>query len=221
MLTTIKNWYKKTASHCDPLELEQASIRPPAVFVLIGLVFFSHLSEPINNEIISAYSLIFTYAILSTLLLIAVINNKYSHIFRRLVGAWIDISGASAFMALTSDVGVMLVAFDLWAIFGNGFRYGKKYLYHAQILSIIGFLIASNVSPYWLTHQTIGYSLLAMLIALPLYVAKLIGRLHEATHKEEIERQKATQASLAKTQDRKSTRLNSSHHAISRMPSSA
>ena len=200
MLTTIKNWYKKAASHCDPVELEQASIRLPAVFVLIGLVFFSHLIEPINREIISAYSLIFTYAILSTLLLIAVIKNKYSHTFRKLVGAWIDISGASAFMALTSDVGVMLVAFDLWAIFGNGFRYGKKYLYHAQILSIIGFLIASNVSPYWLTHQTIGYSLLAMLIALPLYVAKLIGRLHEATHKEEIERQKATQASLAKTQ---------------------
>ena len=200
MLTTIKNWYKKAASHCDPVELEQASIRLPAVFVLIGLVFFSHLIEPINREIISAYSLIFTYAILSTLLLIAVIKNKYSHTFRKLVGAWIDISGASAFMALTSDVGVMLVAFDLWAIFGNGFRYGKKYLYHAQILSIIGFLIASNVSPYWLTHQTIGYSLLAMLIVLPLYVAKLIDRMHQATHKEEIERQKATQASLAKTQ---------------------
>ena len=200
MLTTIKNWYKKAASHCDPVELEQASIRLPAVFVLIGLVFFSHLIEPINREIISAYSLIFTYSILSTLLLIAVIKNKYSHTFRKLVGAWIDISGASAFMALTSDVGVMLVAFDLWAIFGNGFRYGKKYLYHAQILSIIGFLIASNVSPYWLTHQTIGYSLLAMLIVLPLYVAKLIDRMHQATHKEEIERQKATQASLAKTQ---------------------
>ena len=93
MLTTIKNWYKKAASHCDPVELEQASIRLPAVFVLIGLVFFSHLIEPINREIISAYSLIFTYAILSTLLLIAVIKNKYSHTFRKLVGAWIDISG--------------------------------------------------------------------------------------------------------------------------------
>ena len=188
MLTTIKNWYKKTASHCDPLELEQAITR-----LAIGTIFTIYLlcSFAINKEIISAYSLIFAYAILSTLLLIAVINNKYSHIFRRLVGAWIDISGASAFMALTSDVGVMLVAFDLWAIFGNGFRYGKKYLYHAQILSIIGFLIASNVSPYWLTHQTIGYSLLAMLIVLPLYVAKLIDRMHQATHKEEIERQKS------------------------------
>jgi two-component system, sensor histidine kinase RpfC len=125
---------------------------------------------------------------------------KFNPIYRRLAGAWLDIGSASAFMALTSDVGVMLVAFDLWAIFGNGFRFGSKYLYHAQALSIAGFLIATQLSPYWLTHQTIGYSLIAMLVVLPLYVAKLIDRMHQATHKEEIERQKAIQASLAKTQ---------------------
>ncbi|MGZ8258842.1 MAG: ATP-binding protein, partial [Methylotenera sp.] len=103
-------------------------------------------------------------------------------------------------MSLTADIGVMLVAVYLWVIFGNGFRYGKKYLYHAQILSIAGFLIATNLSPYWVNHQTIGYSLIAMLVALPLYVAKLITRLHEAIHKVEIEHQKAADASLAKTQ---------------------
>ena len=43
MLTTLKNWYKNAASHCDPLELEQASIRVPAVAVLVILVFFSSL----------------------------------------------------------------------------------------------------------------------------------------------------------------------------------
>ena len=111
-----------------------------------------------------------------------------------------DIGAASIFMSLTADIGVMLVVVYLWTIFGNGFRYGKKYLYHAQLLSIVGFFIATNLSPYWKTHQTIGYSLIVMLIALPLYVAKLITRLHEAIHKAELERQKALQASLAKTQ---------------------
>jgi two-component system, sensor histidine kinase RpfC len=200
MLTTLKNWYKNASSHCDPLELEQASIRIPAVVVLIGLVAFSHFNQVIASEVIVAYSLIFVYAVFSVLLLAAILNNKFNPVYRRLAGAWFDIGGASAFMALTSDVGVMLVAFDLWAIFGNGFRFGPKYLYHAQALSIAGFLIATQLSPYWLTHQTIGYSLIAMLIVLPLYVAKLISRLHEAVHKEELERQKATRASLAKTQ---------------------
>ena len=200
MLTTIKNSYKKTASHCDPLELEQAVIRIPAVFVLVGLIAFSYLNRPASHEMIIAYVLVFVYALLSAILLAAILNNKFNPIYRRLAGAWFDIGGASAFMALTSDVGVMLVAFDLWAIFGNGFRFGSKYLYHAQVISIIGFLIATQLSPYWLTHQTIGYSLVVMLAVLPLYVAKLIDRMHQAKHKEEVERQKATQASLAKTQ---------------------
>ena len=200
MLTTIKNWYKNAASHCDPLELEQASIRIPAVIVLIVLVAFSHFNQLITHEVVVAYALILVYALLSTLLLAAILCNKLNPIYRRLAGAWFDIGGASAFMALTSDVGVMLVAFDLWAIFGNGFRFGSKYLYHAQVLSIVGFLIATQLGPYWLTHQTIGYSLVAMLVVLPLYVAKLIDRMHQAMHKEELERHKATQASLAKTQ---------------------
>ena len=200
MLTTLKNWYKKSASGCDPLELEQASIRIPAVFLLIGIVFFSHVNQSITREVVTAYQLIFGYAIFSALLLTIIIQNKLNPIYRRIVGAWLDIGGASAFMALTTDVGVMLVAFDLWVIFGNGFRYGKKYLYHAQALSIAGFLVTTNLSPYWLTHQSIGYSCILMLIVLPLYVAKLISRLHEAIHKEEIERQKATEASYAKTQ---------------------
>jgi two-component system sensor histidine kinase RpfC len=112
----------------------------------------------------------------------------------------LDIGAASIFMALTADIGVMLVAVYLWVIFGNGFRYGKKYLYHAQAISIGGFLIATNFSPYWETHQTIGHSLVVMLIALPLYVAKLITRLHETAHKLDVERQKASDANVAKTQ---------------------
>ena len=202
MLTSLKKWYKtKTITNgCDPLELEQAGIRLPAVLMLIGIVFFSHLNQPSTQEVITAYTLIFGYAVLSVLLLSIVIQNKFNPKYRRLLGAWLDIGGSSAFMALTSDVGVMLVAFDLWVIFGNGFRYGKTYLYHAQLLSIAGFLVTTNLSPYWLTHQSIGYSCILMLIVLPLYVAKLITRLHEARHKVEIERQKATDASQAKTQ---------------------
>ena len=199
MITTLKNWYKKTAAHCDPLELEQASIRAPAVVVLIALVFFTHFNLPSTQEITIAYTLICVYAILASFLFALIIKCKFKATYRRIAGAWLDILGASAFMALTSNVGVMLIAFDLWVIFGNGFRFGTKYLYHAQALSIVGFLIATQFSPYWLTHQTIGYSLVAMLAVLPLYVAKLINRLHEAIHKEELARIKAMQANLAKT----------------------
>lgn len=199
MLIKLKNWYSNLGAKSDPLEAEQAKIRVPAVFVLLSIVFFSHYGRPITQEELIAYLLIATYAILGFSLLYTVTTNKFKPRYRKLFGAWIDIVGATSFMALTSDVGVMLVGFCLWVIFGNGFRYGIKYLYHAQILTIVGFLIASNISEYWLTHKTIGYSLLFMLIVLPLYVAKLINRLQDAIHKEEIERQKAAEANAAKT----------------------
>ncbi len=200
MLTSFKNWYEKASTHCDPLELEQAKLR-----IIVGLVVFIYfLCSYFNHQFISqeliVFKIILVFELLAISIFLSILNNKFQPIQRRISGAWLDIGAASTFMALTSDIGVMLVCVYLWVIFGNGFRYGKKYLYHAQALSIVGFLIATNISPYWQTHQTIGYSLIVMLIALPLYVAKLITRLHEAKHKVEIERQKAADASIAKTQ---------------------
>jgi two-component system sensor histidine kinase RpfC len=200
MLTSLKNWYKNSAAHCDPLELEQANIRIPAATIIFALVTYTYFTQVLGDPDLVAFKILFIYATLSLLLIATILNGKLNPIFRRLAGAWLDVAAVSVFMSLTADIGVMLVAVYLWVIFGNGFRYGKKYLYHAQTLSIIGFIIATNLSPYWETHKTIGYSLIAMLILLPLYVAKLIARLHEAKNKVEIERQKAADASLAKTQ---------------------
>ena len=200
MLITIKNWYKNAASHCDPLELEQAAIRIGVGLAILCLVVYSFLNESLSHQEYVAFKIVFVFELLSILLISAIIHNKFNPVHRRLAGAWLDMGAASIFRSLTADIGVMLVVVYLWTIFGNGFRYGKKYLYHAQILGIAGFLIATNLSPYWKTHQTIGYSLILMLIVLPLYIAKLITRLHEARLKAEVESARAAEASLAKTQ---------------------
>ncbi len=200
MLTSFKSWYKSSSTHCDPLELEQANIRIPAAIIIFALVTYSYFTQALGHPDLVAFKILFIYAVLSLLLIATILKRKLNPIYRRLAGAWLDIVAVSVFMSLTADIGVMLVAVYLWVIFGNGFRYGKKYLYHAQMLSIIGFIFATNLSSYWETHKTIGYSLIAMLIVLPLYVAKLIARLHEAKNKVEIERQKAADASIAKTQ---------------------
>ncbi len=199
MITTIKIWYKKTATHCDPLELEQAIIRIIVGIVIFGFVVFNYLNTTLNNQELIVFRIVFVFEAFAIVLITTILKNKLKPVQRRLAGAWLDMGTATVFMSLTSDMGVMLVVVYLWTIFGNGFRYGKKYLYHAQALGIFGFIIVTNQSPYWKTHQTIGYSLLAMLIFLPLYVAKLISRLHEAIHKEELARLKAMQANLAKT----------------------
>ena len=201
MLTLFKTWYKNAASHCDPLELEQATTR-----LAIGTIFTVYLLSSFatdkvipHGELVGFYCLI-AFEILAALLLIAVSMAKQKSPIRRLLGNWLDVIGTSTFLSLAGDVGVVLIGVYLWVTFGNGFRFGKKYLFHSQIISILGFIVATQVNPFWMDHKSIVYGFLIILIALPLYVAKLIERMHEATHKAEIERQKAAEASLAKTQ---------------------
>lgn len=200
MLAFIKNWYEKSANQCDPLELEQAIIRIAVGLVILCLIIYSYLTNTLSHQEYIAFKIDFVFEILSILLVLAIVKNKFNSVIRRLSGAWLDIGTASVFMAFTGDIGVMIVAVYLWVIFGNGFRYGKKYLYHSQALSIIGFLIATQYNPYWNLHQTIAQSLIVMLVALPIYVAKLIERMHDARHKAEIAGTKAKQASLAKSE---------------------
>ena len=200
MLTTIINWYKKAASHCDPLELEQASLR--LVIGVFVFVFFLYcdLNHRLTLQTQLVFKILFLFEVLASILFFTVKNNQSTALVRRICGAWVDILTASSLMAVANESGTLLMVIDFWVIFGNGFRYGKKYLYHSQALAIVGFIITIKVNTFWEAHETIGYSLIVMLVILPLYIAKLIDRLHEAIHKEELERQKATQASLAKTQ---------------------
>jgi two-component system, sensor histidine kinase RpfC len=199
MLASLKNWIKKATAHCDAAELEQAKIR-----IVVGLVIFAFsLYLFINHKLAADEFVVFKinliFQVLASGLLVSIIKNQFSPAARRVIGAWIDIGTATVFMSLTNDIGVALVTVYLWVTFGNGFRYGKNYLYHSQILSIVGFIITLKISPYWKSHEAVGYSLLAMLVLLPLYVAQLITRLNEAKKKAEEASARAADASIAKT----------------------
>jgi len=99
---------------------------------------------------------------------------------RRWTGAVIDIAGLSLGMILLEEIGAALYAMYLWVILGNGFRYGRRYLHGAQALAAGVFTIALLLSSYWQRNLMLGFGLLAGLIAVPLYVAKLLARLEEA-----------------------------------------
>lgn len=201
MLTSFKNWYKNAATHCDPMELEQATTRLilGSIFTLYLLISFAVSKYITQGETIGFYCLVIFEIVAFALLIVVSIGERESR-SRRLFGVWLDIIGTSSFLALAGDIGVVLIGVYLWIIFGNGFRFGKKYLYHAQAISIFGFLVATQVNPFWALHKPIVYGFFLMLMALPIYVAKLIERMHEARHKAEIESISAAEANLAKTQ---------------------
>lgn len=200
-LTKIQNWYQSSANHCDPLELEQAATRLAigTFFTLYLLISWAAGKSITQDELIGFYCLA-VFEVASLILLIIVSKAEKISPSRRLLGNWLDVIGTSTFLSLSGDIGVVLIGVYLWVTFGNGFRFGKKYLYHSQVISIVGFFAATLVNPFWVAHQPIVYGFLLMLVALPIYVAKLIERLHEARSKAEKESIRAAEANIAKTQ---------------------
>lgn len=179
--------WQRLRQACNPLELEQALIRIGIGFALIAFLLFRHFSGLATSASDAlALPIALSFQALSFALLGFILFMKRHDSPRRLAGAWLDIGSTTLFMIMTGELGVMLVGVFLWVTFGNGFRFGKKYLIHSQILSLLGFLYTINVNPFWLQHQTISYSLLLMLLALPLYVATLITRIEEARQKAEV-----------------------------------
>ena len=199
MFTKINNWYKNKVLQCDPMEIEQAKLRIIVGIVIFLFSFYSFVNHKLGSQEFIVFKINLVFEFVALCLLGIILHNKIKPIARRLIGAWVDIGTATIFMSLTSDIGVALVIVYLWVTFGNGFRYGKKYLYHSQVLSIVGFIITLKFSPYWKTHETVGYSLLAMLCILPLYVAQLITRLNEAKRNAEEASARAAEANSAKT----------------------
>jgi two-component system sensor histidine kinase RpfC len=104
---------------------------------------------------------------------------KDNHL-RRMVGMFADLGTTTAAMGLGGEATTPLYLFYLWITFGNGFRYGKNYLYISMCLSIIGFSLVIYLSPFWSQHLFLGTGLLISLFVLPVYISSLLKRLQTA-----------------------------------------
>jgi two-component system sensor histidine kinase RpfC len=98
---------------------------------------------------------------------------------RRYITMAFDFTAIYACFYLTNEVGVVLYGVALWVTLGNGFRYGTRYLYTATVMSVTGFGAVLYLSEYWARHLGMGIGLLIGLLILPLFVARLVRRLHD------------------------------------------
>jgi len=111
---------------------------------------------------------------------------------RRIAAMLADAGTATLVVLTTNEAGVAMIGVYLFITFGNGFRYGRRYLFACQFLCLVGFAIALLFAPYWQMHQVSGWNLFVALVILPLYVSTLLTRIQEA-------RAKAEEANRAKT----------------------
>jgi two-component system sensor histidine kinase RpfC len=108
---------------------------------------------------------------------------------RRVVASIVDIGTTTFFMYHLGEYGTPLYIFYIWTIFGNGFRYGKPYLYNSLALSVAGFAFVVAESRYWAQNHILGVGLLIGLIILSLYAGKLVTRLFDSLRREEFANQ--------------------------------
>lgn len=111
---------------------------------------------------------------------------------RRLVGMLADTAGCTWYMWVAGEYGFFVIGIFLFITFGNGFRYGRRYLFGCQLLCIAGLTSVLLFVPFWEARRIAGVGLLIALIVLPLYVSILLKRIQEA-------RAKAEEANTAKT----------------------
>ncbi len=110
---------------------------------------------------------------------------------RRVVGIMGDLCLAGYGVSVVGFAGAPLYVIMLWVIFGNGFRYGRKYLFLSSAVGTVSFGIAIFTSVYWQDKIPLGIGLQAGIIMLPLYVSSLLKKLTAAG-------KRAEEANLAK-----------------------
>jgi two-component system sensor histidine kinase RpfC len=193
MLISMFKSLKHRLKARDDSEHEQAALRIVIVGLVLAYMAIFHGApgkwSSLDWTIIAGLSAFF---VLAVAIFVAICIWPTKNIPRRLVGMLADNGGATWYMCLAGDYGFSMTGVFLFVTFGNGFRYGRQYLFASQLLSLAGFAGVIWLVPYWAGHRAAGIGLLIALIVLPLYVSTLLKRIQEA-------RSKAEEANLAKT----------------------
>ena len=99
---------------------------------------------------------------------------------RRVLGLVLDAAAVTFCMWYLDEDGAALFLVYLWITFGNGVRYGPRYLMMALAASLAGFALVLATTPFWQRHLVFGIELACALIVLSLYVLGLVRRLFDA-----------------------------------------
>ena len=172
-------------------EHEQAIVR----LLVVGLFFLYFLPQAFTGfETHDRADLHFVLAMVCTLLLAGAVFGwiclfPASSPARRVAAAVLDAGSITFFMYHTGEYGTPLYIVYLWIIIGNGFRYGKPYLYNSLALSIAGFGLVIAANDYWAQNRILGIGLLVGMVVLSVYVGTLVKRLFDSVQRAEAANQ--------------------------------
>ena len=162
-------------------EHEQALVR--IVLSFIATVYLSlsvYLDGPPSVQEYRLLWMCGLYVLFSVCLFIIITGDPKVSPARRALGIFGDLSTTSIGIAVAGGAGAPLYIVLLWIVFGNGFRYGRRYLFAASAFGTFTFGVAIYVNTYWQNKFSLGIGLLLGLVVLPLYVSTLLKKLSAA-----------------------------------------
>lgn len=188
----LKSLRTKLHARADS-EHEQALLRIVIVGLVLGYMAVFHGWRnnwtQLDLEIVRVLS---GFLLLAIAIFVAICVSPAPNVPRRLLGMAADAGGCTWYLCVAGEYGIVAIGIYLFITFGNGFRYGRRYLFGCQALCLIGFVASLLFVPFWIERRVEGVGLLFALVVLPLYVSTLLKRIHEA-------RQKAEEANMAKS----------------------
>jgi len=129
------------------------------------------------------------FVAISTVIFTAILVNPRSSPTRRIVGTVLDAATLSWCMGHFEALGIPLFLVYLWFTFGNGFRYGVRYLVVSMVLSMLGFAAVLGLSDFWQARLHVGIWMMVGFVVLCLYVATLVRRMFDALARAEAANQ--------------------------------
>ncbi|HXV25816.1 MAG TPA: ATP-binding protein [Alphaproteobacteria bacterium] len=167
-------------------EHEQILIRVVFVFVVIAYLFVVAMSTPTLAAGLHTPILAMNLGMaISWAFLIHLMLEPGRSITRRLLAMQADLWILTWVLSTGHEITAVWYPIYLWVTFGNGFRYGNRFLLTSAAISLIGFSIVVFSSDFWSKHLFVASGLIAALIVLPAYVATLIRKLTEAKRQAE------------------------------------
>ncbi len=112
---------------------------------------------------------------------------------RRGLGMFGDNFAAAYVMANSRPLIALMWVIFLWVAFGNGFRFGRRYLFASSLLGLAGFFAASLHNGFLSAHLSLAIGMAMGLAVLPLYVSSLLKKLQRAIDRAEVANRAKTQ----------------------------
>lgn len=175
-------WLRNRIRRCPDTEPEQAFIRVVIVTLVVAYLYWAGVfdAEPADGRVFLHRVMGISVLIVSWGILVAILIDPQKSVLRRLIGMLSDMGYTSYALYGGGAVSSPLFIVYFWVIFGNGFRYGNRYLFAAMALSVIGFSVVLMSSDFWIQYRGLGLGVALGLVVLTLYVSSLIRRLNDA-----------------------------------------